>query len=130
MHKTISVLVVDDIDANRTVLELEFRDRGIEVVSCDGGKVALALLGERSFDALVTDIWMPEGDGIELLRLVHERHPSLLIYAVTGGGPGMSMASASALASVWHASRVYIKPFDGRSLVEDLISDLQASSAA
>ena len=126
-NSSISVLVVDDMDANRTVLELDFRDRGVEVVCCDGGQAALECLGKRTFDALVTDIWMPSGDGIELLRHVREQHPHLLIYAVTGGGPGMSMASASALARVWDASKVYIMPFDSQALVDDLIADLHSA---
>lgn len=117
------ILLVDDIEANRVALELELAEAGFAVTSAGSGNAAAALI-DKGFDALVTDIWMPDGDGIELLRTLRARAPGMLVYAVTGGGPGMSLASASSLAKIWDARRVYIKPFDVRTLVADLRGDL------
>ncbi len=120
------VLVVDDIEANRVALEMELAEAGFTVETAASGTAALSRLKATRFDALVTDIWMADGDGIALLRDLRGGD-GMVIYAVTGGGPGMSIASAHALARVWEAQRIYLKPFDVRGLVADLRADLGLS---
>jgi len=120
------VLIADDIAANRLALRLELADRGFEVVEAENGAEALRLLGAGGFDAVVTDIWMPEADGIEVIRALRQVAPDTLVFAITGGGPGMSIASASTLAEVWGAEKVYIKPFDVRELAVEMVAALEA----
>lgn len=118
------VLIADDNLASRVSLRLELRDSGFDVVEAEDGAHALALLGEQSFDAVVTDIWMPGRDGIEIVKSIAATQPQAVIFAITGGGPGMSIASAATLAKVWGAKAVYIKPFDVRDLVTNLRSSV------
>ena len=80
------VLVVDDevevADLIRAVLESE----GFDVATAESGAVALELLAEARFDAIVSDVRMPDLDGAALWRAVRERHPHLVrrVLFVTG----------------------------------------------
>lgn len=67
------LLIVDDVKDNRTVLGRRFARRGFEIVEADGGRCALDLIGQQSFDAVLLDIMMPEVDGIEVLTTVRRR---------------------------------------------------------
>lgn len=119
------ILVADDSAANRLALRLELVGHGFVVEEAADGEAALALLEAHRFDAVVTDVWMPGADGIAVVQAIQSRAPSMPVFVVTGGGPGLSIAGATALAEVWGAQRVYIKPFDVRELAADLTAALQ-----
>jgi len=65
-----TVLLVDDSALNRDLLAMNFRDAGMSVTVSDDGEEVLALLHDRRFDILVTDIRMPGMDGLELTRRI------------------------------------------------------------
>ena len=75
----------------------------------------------------MTDIWMPGTDGIAVVQAIRTMAPGIPVFVITGGGPGLSIASAAALAEVWGAQKVFIKPFDVRILVEELKAALARS---
>lgn len=114
------ILVADDSAANRLALRLELVDHGFAVEEAADGDAALALLDAMRFDGVVTDVWMPGADGIAVVQAIQKRAPDVPVFVITGGGPGLSIAGAAALAEVWGAQRVYIKPFDVRVLAADL----------
>jgi len=64
------VLVVDDNDANRLVLELMLEAASLEVIGASSRAEALARLHERRVDAVITDMWMPGLDGYGLLAAI------------------------------------------------------------
>ena len=111
------VLVADDIPAVRYTLVVEMRDRGWLVDEATTGDEARRMLDSKAYDVLVTDIWMPGGDGISVIKAMRRTQPSLRVFAISGGGPGMSLASAGALAEAWGAERLFVKPFDVSELV-------------
>ncbi|HQZ12966.1 MAG TPA: response regulator [Devosia sp.] len=120
------VLIADDNYASRLSLRLELEDADFEVVEAEDGTGALELLAGQPFDAVVTDIWMPGHDGVEIVKAIARTQPETVIFAITGGGPGMTIASASTLAKVWGAAMVYVKPFDVRDLVTELRARVRA----
>ena len=63
-----NVLVVDDIEANRTILSHFLRERGHTVAVADNGRQALEMLSLRPFDLVLLDVIMPEIDGYEVLQ--------------------------------------------------------------
>ncbi|WP_193227576.1 response regulator [Aureimonas psammosilenae] len=113
-----TVLVVDDMPMVRESLAIALSDAGFAVESAANGNEALALLGERPFDVLVTDMWMPEMDGLRLLKEIRGTRPEMRIFGITGGGPRLSIETMSSLAEVWGAERVFLKPFDDDELVD------------
>lgn len=119
------ILIADDSAANRLALRLELVGRGFAVEEAADGEAALTLLEVHRFDAVVTDVWMPGADGIAVVQAIQSRAPNMPVFVVTGGGPGLSIAGAAAIAEVWGAQRVYIKPFDVRELAADLTAALQ-----
>ena len=64
------ILVVDDIEDNRAVLERRLRRQGHDVVCAAGGHAALAMLGRETFDLVLLDVMMPDLDGLEVLERV------------------------------------------------------------
>jgi PAS domain S-box-containing protein len=91
------VLVVDDepelVSLMRDILE----SAQFEVASAESGAVALELLSEARFDAIVSDLRMPDMDGAALRREVCERHPSLARRMVFVTGDTLSPAAADFL---------------------------------
>lgn len=118
------ILVADDSAANRLALRLELTDRGFAVDEAEDGEAAIAALRRTGYDAVVTDIWMPGADGIAVVQAIRKLSPRSAVFVITGGGPGLSIASASALAEVWGAHRVYVKPFDVRVLAGEIEATL------
>ncbi|KAB0680213.1 response regulator [Aureimonas leprariae] len=120
--KTRSALVVDDVPMMRESLALALGDAGFEVSTAGNGKEALELLQTREFDVLITDMWMPEMDGLRLLKEIRGKNPAMRIFGITGGGPRLTIETMSSLAEIWGAERVFLKPFDD----DDLIAAIEA----
>ena len=111
------VLIADDIRGVRESVRIALADAGHHAVAVESGSAALERLSREAFDVLVTDIWMPDTDGLELLRQVRSERPGLRVFAMTGGGPRMTIETATSLAEVWGAEQVFVKPFDEDRLV-------------
>lgn len=80
----VSVLVVDDDESHRRMLELALSHRGYSAVGASGGAQALKLLRERPFDILLTDIHMPDMDGLALLEVARSIRPGIGVILITG----------------------------------------------
>ena len=80
----IRILLAEDEEAMRTYLARALENAGYDVVSVDRGTAALPLLETQHFDLLLSDIVMPEMDGIELARRATELDPDLKVMFITG----------------------------------------------
>jgi CheY-like chemotaxis protein len=78
------ILVTEDEDGVRNWLKELLEGAGYEVVTARQGREARALLTEHHFELLITDLVMPEEDGLELIRTVRENLPALKIIATSG----------------------------------------------
>lgn len=115
-----SILIVDDHAAVRQSLALAVEAAGWQVETAASGAAALARLGARGFDVLLTDLWMPEMDGVALIKACRAAQPGLRVFGMTGGGPGLSTETMLTLAEIWGAEQVFYKPFDDRLLLDAL----------
>jgi CheY-like chemotaxis protein len=79
------VLVVDDEVRMRGDLELILTELAHDVLTCADGKEAAAAVERVPVDVVITDLIMPNMDGIEVLRSLKESHPGLPIVAMAGG---------------------------------------------
>lgn len=80
------MLVVDDKAGQRELLEAVFQDRGYQVTKASNGDEAIKLLGEKSFDIVITDFKMPGKDGLAVLRASREVSPDCPVIIVTAYG--------------------------------------------
>lgn len=77
------ILIVDDEPAARTTLAILLRKRGHRVVSAEGVRAAAQVLADCAFDLVITDLRMPDGDGLEVLRLAKAHCPEVAVFLLT-----------------------------------------------
>ncbi len=126
------VLVVDDDVGLRTLLVEFLSDSGYDVVSAETGRIALRIMQEpgNGVDLVVSDVLMPDMDGIELLTSLRSSHPSLPLIAMTGGGPVMTRELLIKITGSLGAEAVLGKPFSLDELlisVESVLSEAEKS---
>lgn len=106
------ILLAEDEEAMRTYLARALTNAGYEVVTVDRGTDAVPLLERDHFDLLLSDIVMPEMDGIELAQRCAEISPRTKVMFITG----FAAVSLRASREQPHA-KVLSKPFHLRDLV-------------
>ncbi len=106
------ILLAEDEEAMRTYLARALEKNGYEVVSVDRGTEALPMLEKEHFDLLLSDIVMPEMDGIELAQRCNEVSPSTKVMFITGFAAVTLKASREQ-----PQAKVLSKPFHLRDLV-------------
>jgi two-component system, cell cycle sensor histidine kinase and response regulator CckA len=90
-----SVLVVDDDESVRKLFERVLAGAGFSVLTAEGGEEALRMLEQVRVDLVVTDLVMPEGEGIETIRAIRKSPGAPKIIAVSGAFGGAYLAVAS-----------------------------------
>lgn len=106
------ILLAEDDGAMRTYLERALHNAGFSVDSVDRGTAAIPLLEVNHYDLLLSDIVMPEMDGIELAQKCNELSPDTKVMFITG------FAAVTLKASREHPqAKVLSKPFHLKDLV-------------
>lgn len=106
------ILIIDDSESTRAAIETILTTLGHQVVSVANGKAALGRLqSDAPFDLLITDIFMPEMDGIEVIEHVKNYYPDTRIIAMSAGGMGMKGEEMLEIASGLGAEHIVRKPF-------------------
>ena len=119
------LLVVDDNEDMRLSMKLLLEHLGYQVEVAPNGAVALDIQQQRAADVVITDIFMPDTDGLETINAFRAKFPGVRIIAMSGGGPSLREANYLTTASVAGADAVLRKPFSKDSLlkaIEDLAS--------
>jgi len=84
------ILVADDEPMNRKLLSEVLDACGYRITAVENGAEAAALLATNDFDAIITDLHMPGGDGIELARQVRRSGKAIPIFLVTIDGESLA----------------------------------------
>ena len=104
------VLVVDDDFQMREMLGVILERKGYNVKTATDGSAALKLQKEVPFDIIITDIIMPEKEGLETITELRHFFPRIKIIAISGGGRHRPEGYLE-LAKQLGADRVLAKPF-------------------
>ena len=110
-----TILIVDDSPSIRMFLQQTLAAAGHEVVTAPDGRHGLATLRTRNFDLLITDIFMPETDGIETIRTARQAGILPRVIAISSKDSIMNLLPA---AKMLGAMRTIQKPFTAEQLKE------------
>ena len=119
MHK---ILLAEDDNDMRRFLVKALENAGFQVSSHDNGLAAYQRLREEPFEMLLTDIVMPEMDGIELARRATELDPDLKVMFITG----FAAVALNPDSKAPKDAKVLSKPFHLRDLVDEVNKMLAA----
>jgi len=111
------ILVVDDNEDMRGMLKLCLEADGFQVDVAPNGQVALELLQRRPADVVVTDLFMPDQDGIETILELRKRFPQVRIIAMSGWTSSEG-SDYLRVAREIGALKTLRKPFDPQALSE------------
>ncbi|HEY1170874.1 MAG TPA: response regulator [Verrucomicrobiae bacterium] len=113
------ILVADDNDVLRNALVMTLEQMGYDVEEAPNGKVALDLQKKFLADVLLTDLIMPEKEGLEIIQEFRRRYPSVIIIAMSAGGR-IHMKDLLKVAKQLGANFALSKPFSNDELAETL----------
>jgi DNA-binding response OmpR family regulator len=110
------VLIIEDDPQFLPMLRLMLAGAGYDVIEATGGRIGLELFAAYRPALVITDILMPDGDGIETIMAIRKQRPEQKILAISGAGP---LGKTSLLEIVQHlgAAAVLSKPFGTKAFV-------------
>jgi CheY-like chemotaxis protein len=121
-----TILIVDDDELFRTMLDAMLRSEGHQVLSAVNGTEALAVLDSQAPDLIMTDILMPDGDGIELIGTLNQQARGIPIIAMSGGRRAISLEFNLESAELMGVKATLAKPFTRATLRQAIADALQA----
>jgi len=122
------ILVVDDEPLIRGFLRKCLENLGHEVVELGDGKHASRTHAEHPVDLMITDLFMPDRDGLQTIFELHQNSPELRIIAISGGAMDSRYSGSDMLriASRLGACKILEKPF-GIKRLQDTVKDVLGS---
>jgi DNA-binding response OmpR family regulator len=111
------ILIIDDEPAVRRTLRTYFERAGYQVAEAGDGRTGLRLHAADPADVIITDIFMPEFDGIETIRELQRVTPGVKVIAVSGGDSTGTLNMLDG-AKLLGADRVFAKPLEPEGLLE------------
>ena len=113
---SLSILVADDEDSIRSLLEHFLKHAGHNVVVVGNAREACAVMQTQKFHLVITDVLMPEGDGLDLITELKKVQPGCRILAISGGGRYLEGSDYLKLAKGLGAHHAMMKPFTWQQL--------------
>ena len=119
------ILVIEDDHDVRALMQRELEAAGHEVRSAENGAQGLTLQRSAPCDVVVTDIYMPEKEGVETIRELREQFPDVKVIVISGGGRlGTPTSRIAVVARELGVAAVLDKPFDPSALLQSIDSAL------
>lgn len=119
------ILIIEDDAVTRQFLMETLESCGYHLAEAGNGKEGLMLHRNHPFDLVITDIIMPEMEGLETITALKEHHPGVQIIAISGGGRGRAGEYLS-MAEHLGAHRVFNKPLDPEEISSTVVQMLDA----
>ncbi len=111
------ILVIEDDPMLRRMINHQLQSEGHEVFEAPNGALGLKALEEKQADLVITDIFMPEKEGIETIMEVREKYPQAKIIAISGGGR-LESVNYLELARNLGAHKIFQKPVKREELLD------------
>ena len=108
MHR---ILIIDDEHQVRVMLKKRLERKGFSITTASDGNEGMHLFNKEQFDLVITDIIMPEKEGVEVIQELRKCNHNLPIIAISGGGkiaPEYYLELAKSLG----ANEIFEKPID------------------
>ncbi len=122
------ILVIDDEDELRSMLRQMLEHAGHEVAEAVNGAAGIEIYERDAPDLIITDIIMPEKEGVETIIALRRADPALPIIAISGGGR-LDATDFLTMAKKLGARRTLTKPFRRDQLLE-AVGECLASATA
>ena len=115
--KMTRILVIDDEEQVRKTLHLILEQAGYEVIEAPDGSVGIELYRKNPTDLIITDLLMPDKEGLETIMEIRRDFPGAKIIAISGGGRegGLNFLS---VAQKMGAAATLAKPFERKQLLD------------
>ncbi len=110
------ILIIDDESQVRTLLKKMLQREGYDVVTASDGHEGVNMFKKDPVDLVLTDIIMPEKEGIEVIQELRQSYPDLPIITMSGGGRN-SPESYLSVAKLLGANAVFEKPVEREKLL-------------
>lgn len=104
------VLVIEDEPLVRDTIRLSLETGGYHVIVAGDGREGIVMINKHDVDVVVTDLIMPEQEGLETIRIIRRDHPRTKVIAISGGGRHVGTDYLKA-ASLLGADFALQKPF-------------------
>ncbi|HEX2646278.1 MAG TPA: response regulator [Candidatus Dormibacteraeota bacterium] len=124
------ILLIDDDDAVRRVMRSVLERKGHEVLEANNGKAGVQLLAEHAVDLVITDIFMPEQDGVETVRQMRIAFPQVKVIVASGGDSTgrLSLLTGAELFGATASLSKPLRPADLLAAVQAALESAEPSS--
>ncbi len=113
----IAILIVDDEEDLREAIVFDFRRKGFKVFEASNGRSAYDIVSQNPIDIVLSDLRMPDGDGVELLDRIKALNPTTPVVMFMTGFADLGLEDAYDKG----AAAVFSKPFDRKELMATVL---------
>ena len=119
--ETLTVLVIDDDELTRMTIANILRKNGCTVIEAHNGNEGLSLFQKENPHLVITDMLMPDKEGLETIADIRALNPATMVIAMSGGGSTQNMAFLK-LSEKVGANRLMSKPIKPDELMHTVKS--------
>ncbi len=112
-----SILIIEDDDFVQNMLKQTFERAGYDVATASNGRIGVKLYQSQAFDVVITDLIMPDMEGIETISTLRKTNPDVKVIAISGGGRN-GPEDYLHLAGKLGAAQTFSKPVDRNKLLD------------
>jgi len=115
--KKLTIIIADDVRDIQALIEACLESFHHNLAFASTGREAAKLASRVPFDLLITDVLMPDGDGLDLIRETKRLQPSARILVMSGGGKYLGPVECMKMATSMGAHAALTKPFNRAQLL-------------